>query len=76
MQEPLKEIALSELRLKWHEYLLGGAVLNSDDIRRMLRDEGLKAKGPNRKAEIRNIHGAASSDSSNVKVSPGSFKLI
>lgn len=69
------EIALPELRDAWVEELRSAAELTCDDLRMRLRDHGLKAKGVDRKAEIRNIHSAATSDERIAKVRPGVFAL-
>lgn len=70
-----RELTLGELRDAWVEELGASPELTCDDLRMRLRERGLKAKGVDRKAEIRNIHSAATNDERIVKLRPGVFGL-
>lgn len=66
----------AELRQKWVEYLQASDdPLSCEDFRNLLAAENLKALGDSKKAEIRNIYGAANSHPQIFKVSPGRFIL-
>ena len=71
----MQELASAELREAWVEELGIAGELDCDGLRASLRDKGLKAKGPDRKHEIRNIHSAAMIDPRIVKLRPGVFGL-
>lgn len=73
--EQLRELTLGELREAWVIELHASGELSCDDLRSRLRARGLKAKGNDRKGEIRNIHSAATSDKRIVKLRPGVFGL-
>lgn len=71
----LTELTGRQLRDAWVEELSRAAELTCDQFRRRLRERGLKAKGSNYKAEIRNIHSAASNDPRIAKLRAGVFGL-
>jgi hypothetical protein len=72
----LRELAGPDLRDAWVEELAQAGSLTCDEIRSRLRARGLKAKGIDRKAEIRNIHSAANADPRIEKREPGVFGLV
>jgi hypothetical protein len=66
----------AELRQKWVEYLgASNGPLSCEDIRACLAAEDLVALGDCKKAQIRNIYGAAKNDPRIERVSPGRFAL-
>jgi hypothetical protein len=73
--DPLSEMSMSQLRDAWVEELGKVPELNCDDMRTLLRERGFKAKGFDRKGQIKNIHSAAINDDRIVKARPGVFTL-
>jgi hypothetical protein len=65
-----------ELRQKWIEYLeVSADPLSCEDVRVRLASEDLAALGESKKAQIRNIYGAANNHPRIQRVSPGRFTL-